>query len=340
MNINDFFKKYPEKSLNDYYLFLRDSQEDSSRPSDDSAENKVHTDEDSLSSFYNFNDEVQSAKQFAWYLIGAWLLFICYGVLNYNPARNDDLSEGEQLAQEAIRCLESRKLYGDIFFKDCQKDIRMEAAKLDPAEQRKYNGIIFTQLKAELNKKSEKFNFLDFAKDLGMVFILLALLGITTTSWLFFVKVEPEFKNWKIIESELTEMLNFYKNNPEIFSRLSNIRDLAQRLNLFRNNRKTSYKIFIKNTVSRIFIFSILLMIYFQFVQPELIASISSIRFSDPNLYSILSLCIVLFPLIAIILGLFYTENRQAHDQFVKIKPSVRHYLEVTKNPKFRVFTS
>jgi hypothetical protein len=332
MNIEDFFKKYPGKTINDYYSFMQkntstnnfenigDQNDVLGKMQEKTGQNKIERHED---------NEVKSAKStaFFWIVGGLILLFL---TLKIFPNKESNLSEGEELAEKAKRCLELRTTNRPVF-ESCQKEIREEAEKLDSIELEKYKTIILNEAMVELNNDAKSdFNLMKSLSKSFILFVFLAYLAVVIITWTFFRRIESNFENFKIIEKKLDNILLFYQSNPESYKKVEKFQTFAFVNGLFNNDRKYCYRSIIFDGIQDSVPGLIFVSLYTVFAIPYISKFLNIIEFTHPNLYLVLNLITNLFPL-WLIIGMLVSINHDIVNPIKNVQDEIDHYDRITK---------
>jgi hypothetical protein len=339
MNIEDFFKKYPGKNINDYYSYLR-------KNATSNIFENINNQKDNLSNINEISDskniessndfKVKSAKSTAIYWILGGIIFINL-FFRFYTIQEINLSEGEKLAEKAKRCLEYRTKNRSVF-QSCQKEIREEAEKLDSIELNKYKTIIFNEFKDanfELtNNSTSGFDFFKFLTNSFILFFLLAYVSIIMITWIFFSKIESNFKNFIMIENKLDNILLFFKSNPDSYNRIEIFQSFASKHNLFSYDRRYCYKSLIYGGIEELILRVIILSLYIEFAIPYISKFLLTIEFTYPNLYILLDLLLqLIIPSWFVIITLIEIKS-DIVDPLKNVQSDFEHYDKMIKTNK------
>jgi hypothetical protein len=354
MNIEEFFRKFPEKTINDYYSFVNENS------AIDNLENKTSdTDETPLTIFFgdiidqpdelndrhenvppiDINEEdyqIKSGRSTAFFwIVGGFILLLL--ISNLFSTSKNYLSQGEKLSEKAKRCLELRTSNRPVF-QICQKNIREEAKNLDSIELEKYTSILLNDAGEEItNNSNDDFNFTKFVLNSIVFFAFVFYLAIIVLTFTFFNKIEPNFKYLKKIEKNLEKILLFYKSNPIIYKKFENFQAYAWTVGLFNVDRKYCYQKMISEVISQLVVNVILIALFIGFAIPYLSEILLNIEFTYPTVYFVLYILVYFLPIVFVISSLNSIRDGILN-QIINIQNDFEHYIKMTSNERIRAF--
>ena len=206
MNINEFLKKFPNKGVFDYYIYLNnqksnfentfETNNNLNRPTILSDINSISSLNEEIHNIENTNDtkKNQKPKSAIFFSIITFLVLLLlnflidkYLVYNNSEITPDKFKSASFLANEARECWSFRNSSPEAF-NICQKDINKKASELNSEEYDFYLSEIQSIDVIQPNK-----NILTYVPQLLKDFVFLCSIGIIFVMFFFIASIELKF---------------------------------------------------------------------------------------------------------------------------------------------------
>lgn len=206
MNINEFLKKFPNKGVFDYYIYLNnqksnfentfETNNNLNRPTFLSDINSISSLNEEIHNIENTNDtkKNQKPKSAIFFSIITFLVLLLlnflidkYLVYNNSEITPDKFKSASFLANEARECWSFRNSSPEAF-NICQKDINKKASELNSEEYDFYLSEIQSIDVIQPNK-----NILTYVPQLLNGFVFCCSIGIIFVMFFFITRIELQF---------------------------------------------------------------------------------------------------------------------------------------------------